>query len=249
MKKLFALLLCVGLMLTVFAACGESSDGTDDLIGLKPATSSDDRTSESSGSDLLIDPVIGSTDTGSSDTGSSDVSGGTGEFALGTVNGLVWENSYIGLGFRGESGLVYASETELQQMVGLVSESGILADKEALKNAAVLYDCYAIDQAKQISFNVVLQKGLTIGLKDENILQQGYESLKGNLTVDVTGEIVDLEVGGKTVKALDLLLTANGTKVYEYQFIVKCGGHLAAITVGAASKSELNEMLSSFYWL
>ena len=32
-------------------------------------------------------------------------------------------------------------------MVGLVSESGILADKEALKNAAVLYDCYAIDQA------------------------------------------------------------------------------------------------------
>ena len=147
---------------------------------------------------------------------------------------------------RGE---LEADETELLQMVGLVSESGILADTEALKNAAVLYDCYAIDQAKQISFNVILQKGLTIGLKDEDILQQGYESLKDNLTVDITGEIVDLEVGGKTVKALDLLLTANGAKVYEYQFIVKCGGHLAAITVGAASKSELNEMLSRFYWL
>ena len=246
MKKLFALLLCVGMMLTVFAACGESSDGTDDLIGLKPATS------ETSGSDLVSDTASGSvasSDTGSSDTGSSDVSGGTGEFALGTVKDLVWENSYIGLGFRGESGLVYANETELQQMVGLVSESGILADKEALKNAAVLYDCYAIDQAKQISFNVILQKGLTIGLKDEDILQQGLESLQGAINGSVTGEIADLTVGGKTVKGLDLTLVANGVTVYEYQFIVKCGGHLAAITVGAASKSELNEMLSSFYWL
>lgn len=178
------------------------------------------------------------------------------ELSLGVVNGLKYENSFIGIGCQLPEGWTFKSEAEILELNNIAQD--VMTDdlQEALKSATVVYDMMATSPSQTDNILVNLEKVnniqlLALDLKKncETLYPSIEDSLKNFGYQDFTHSVEDVNIGNKSFTALKLQASLYGVKMYQTTFFIKCNGYLAGVAVTAMSEAQMQSILQSFYIL
>ena len=274
MKKLFALLLVFAMLLT-FAGCRNNDDelrgsvfensdvtsgtesvssDTDDVSTDAPAPSSSSQPAASSNTPSQSSSVVSTPSSSTPSTTTSAPQNDDEEFSTGAVNGLTYRNKFIGLGCNLDSGWTFYSDAQIKQLNNIAADMAGEEYKEALKNATVIYDMYAVSSNQQDNINVNLEKvnpvqlaALDIAENFNTLLPLLKSSLENMGCQNITHENTTVKIGGKSFNCLKLTSDINGMKMYQTLIAKKCDGYLANITITAFDEATINNLISKFF--
>ena len=257
MKKLIAAILLLSLVLSL-AACRESGDirGTQDVI-TKPAgtTAPSAATTPSTHPD---DPTTLNTEPPAPTGGEKDPTQAPTEPAAtvdpGQTVGVSYKSNFIGIGCNLGSGWRFYTDAEIRQLNQIATDLGGDAYEDALKNAQVLYDMFAVSSNGMDNINVVLEKvdPLTLALLDTGdnfeatipVLKDTFGSMGYR---DISCIIDTLWLGDKELDCLQTTAVIDGIKLYQTIFCIKCEGYLASVTLTSYGQDLTSELLGYFY--
>lgn len=273
MKKLFALLL-VSAMLLTFAGCRKNDDVRGSIFVNSDVTSStasvnsdtDDVSTDVSDSSSSSQPTASSNtpsqnssvvSTPSSSTPSTTVSTPQNDddgFSVGAVNGLTYKNRFIGIGCNLDSDWTFYSDAQIKQLNNVAADMAGDEYKEAMKNATVIYDMYAVSSNQQDNININLEKVNPVQLATLDIAENFTallpllkSSLENMGCQNITHENTTVKIGGKSFNCLKLTSDINGMKMYQTLIAKKCDGYLANITITAFDEATINNLIGKFY--
>ena len=178
------------------------------------------------------------------------------EFTLGTVEGNVYENSFIGIGCTLGSEWTYYSEDKIREINNAAADLAGEDYKQMMENATVVYDMYA-GHSNQINTIVVnLEKVDKIQLAvldlEENLRNTipSIEQSLGNMGfANITSEIGTVKLGDTDMVCLNVISKVGEFSMYQTLVTIKCNGYLACITFTADSPESIASVISGFYWL
>lgn len=229
MKKLFVLLLTLVVVMT-FAACG----GEEDIRGEQKVEGSSSAENES---DIVSD----------------DVSSGE-EFSFGDVNGLTYENKFIGLGCTLDSEWTFYTDEQIKELNNIALDAMGEEIEEIIKNSDVVYDMCTSRYNGLDGINVNLEKVNPVQLAlvdlEENFQKSAPTLVTGLENMgfsNVTYETGTVTIEGQEFACLNIEADIQGTKVYETFFAVKCNGYLANITIGTTNENTIDDIIEKFY--
>ena len=179
---------------------------------------------------------------------------GEDEFSIGSAKGTVYESKFIGIGCNFPEGWTFYDE---EQMKKLNEQSADLLDEdylEALENASVVQDMFAISADSFSNINVSLEKVNPIQLATLNVAKN-FEANAETLTQtytnagisDVTYEIGSVTIDGKTFTTFEIKANAIITTLYQTLIGIKCNGYLATIAVTSNDKDTMKDLMDCFY--
>ena len=225
MKKITSLLIAA-LLLVSFAACDDSGE--------------DVRGSVSGGNTVATTAAV------------AESNGGTLE--LGSTNGAVYENKFIGIGCELDSDWTFYSDEQIEQLNK--ESSQYISDDyaEIIENASLVYDMYAVSANGTDTINVNLEKVDSAQLATLDI-EENYKTLSSDLIsvyegmgyTDISYEIEDVSIGGKSFPAMKISTKFSGIDAYFLTLNIKCDGYLACMTIGTFYTDNINTLLESFY--
>ncbi len=230
MKKIFALLLIFVLMFS-FAAC--SGKNTNDIRGDQQSVSQN-----------------------SSDTQSTDAASTVSapEFSLGNTDGLVYENKFIGIGCTLDSGWSFYTDEQIKELNNITNDLAGDAYVEAMKDANLVYDMFAVSDDQLKNMNVILEKvnpitltSLDIAQNFENSFATMKESFENIGYTNVAYEIGEITISGKKHVSLNITAEISGIKMYQKCFAIKCNGYLANIAITSLNENAIDSIISKFY--
>lgn len=176
------------------------------------------------------------------------------EFSLGVVDGLTYENAFIGLGCTLDSDWSFYSDEQIRELNNVLTD--IAGDEyvEMMKNADIVYDMYATDSSGTNILNVNLEK---VNFLQLAVLDVG-EALEGQVPalVDTLVNIgyhnvncvrTTVIVGDEEYDAIKASSEFGDAKMYETIFAKKCSGYLANITVATYQDDTTEELIGKFY--
>ncbi len=176
------------------------------------------------------------------------------EFSLGDTQGLTYENKFIGLGCTLDDGWTFYTDDQINQLNNLTADLAGEEYQEAIKNATVIYDMYAISSNQLDNINVNLEKvdPIKLAVLDiTNNYEQIYPTIKQSFEnmgyTDVSYEIGKVKIGDKEFASLDTSAQISGIKMYQTIFSVKCNGYLANITITSFQEDTTDAILAKFY--
>lgn len=229
MKKLFILLLAVAMVIS-FAACGSTDDVRGDQID---NTVSDDFSSDN-------DSIA---------SGSQDE-----QFSLGVVDGLTYENDFIGLGCTLGNDWTFYTDEQIRELNNATIDMAGEDFAELMENATVIYDMYASKNDTFDNINITLEKvdvlqliGLDIESNYEQLAPTMIQSIENMGYSNVTYEIGTATIGGEEYASFDLTAEIQGVKMYQTSISIKCNGYLANISVTTYEQNKVNDILKNFY--
>lgn len=239
MKRVLALVLSL-IMVLSFAACGEEPDvrGEQIVNGTENANTTLDTTEAND--DDVADTTAAAEDEK--------------ELALGAIDGLTYENAFIGIGCTLDSSWTFSTEEEIMALNNMGAELIAEEYQEALKNATVIYDMMATKDNMTDTIQVVLEKLnplqiVALNVADNynavsDVLKQTYESAGGS---DYKDEISKLTIDSETFDAMNVSVNINGVTIYQTILSIKCGSYLATITFTATEAAAISEIVEGFY--
>lgn len=190
-------------------------------------------------------------DVGGSVTSSEDDS----SFQLGTINGGVYENSYLGIGISFDDSWSIYDEEQLAQLIGWTAEQ--YDDEkyaEQIESADLFYDLFASADEGLVSVNVVIQNlGLLYGtVMDEDkivdmTLEQMDEQLQSAGFSDISAEKVTVDFAGAERTGIKSSSLYQGTDYFTQQVFIKHGKYMAIFTVSSFFEDITGDVLSQFY--
>ena len=238
MKKFPVLLIALSLLLTL-AACGSNDD---DVRG------------------SVADPnsTTPSADGASGQDGSADSGGGQADgtdYEVGSMNGGVYTNNFIGIGCTLDENWTYYSDEQLLELNGLVADAVQDEDlSEMLKNNEVIYDMYAAADDGIVTMNIcfenlgvlygtTLDESSYIDIATENAItaleSMGYSS--------VSNEKKSVEFAGAERQCLSITGTIQDVPCYEEVICIKQGNYMAVITLASFYENILEDLRGLFY--
>ena len=234
MKKIFALLLCLALVLS-FAACSPASN--DDIRGSITQKPSDDL--------------------GSSVTESTPVED-TPEFSIGVNTGNKWENSYIGLGCKLSDEFTFYNDEQIEELnrntMANLGESLGEDYLESIKDLDFFYDMYVTTEDASSTINVMIENHTAlelVGFDAKKTLEQNLPSLKtsyeGMGYENVQVSLTSVTLAGKAFPAAKLTAEFNGLTATAYSAMGRVGNHLYSIAIFSFDPIKLEELVNSFY--
>jgi hypothetical protein len=176
------------------------------------------------------------------------------EFTLGTVNGSVYENTFIGIGCNLGSEWSYYSDEQIREQNNAAANLAGDDYKNMLLNATIVYDMFAV-HSNQISTIVVnLEKLSSIqlaALNYESYFEDAVPSIKqslGNMGfVNITHSIGSVKIGETDFTCLDVVSELGEFKMYQTVLAIKCNGYLACVTFSGDSAESIASALECFY--
>lgn len=250
MKKLLALILVMVMVFSI-TACSKDNDThkssdksstKDEVSATKDTVDIDD----SDEKDTSNKPVSNDKDEENSE--SSD------DFCLGTVNGNVYENEFIGIGFEADDGSVYMSREELIKMNDTVDNLMGEDYTAVLQQTPTIYDMYVVN-AEQTGYAIVnvakVESKLmeSLDVKDRYKLSLPYLEEKfdemgaESFNFSFSNCIID----GVEFPSLMLKIGIRDIVMIEQLFSIKCDGYIANIACTAISRQVLEELMNNFY--
>jgi uncharacterized lipoprotein YehR (DUF1307 family) len=225
MKKIAALLLAVMLMLSL-AACGD-----------EPAPNVD--------TDKTTTPATTTPATTEAEEPRAQ---------LGTVEGTVYTNTFLGITADMGADWTFAPKSDLAQILGMATEN--ITDEDllnALESSGVIYDMYAVNNDGMQNINITMEN-LNV-LQSLAVTEQAYlEASKDQLAPaledmgyeNVTVTLTEIEFAGKSHAALKLHGTISDMDFYETLVCIKQGSYIACVTVGAFGTDTTGAILALF---
>ena len=144
------------------------------------------------------------------------------------VSEYSYKNESLGLAIKLDDGWSIRSPEELLQLIGSTSFG------DAIKNAPLTYDFYAVRLISTASINIIF----------ENMKKSQVEA--AGLNVNKL-ELIKRTVAGRELNGYHIVLESGGTLVYEYIFAVRVGEYMASITLASPSMDELETLVGLFY--
>lgn len=174
------------------------------------------------------------------------------DFEIGTANGSVYKNKFLGITAEfGSEWHLYSDEEckELnEQVIGTVSDDYA----EQMKNANYFYDMMASNETNGSSVNIILQNmGLQAAFTNiTESLKQGCEEAKTSYEnmgyTDVKYEIIKTQFLGEERDGSVITSKINGFDYYTKQVLYMKGKYAVSVSVGALSEDECNNILGMF---
>lgn len=174
----------------------------------------------------------------------------------GQTEGISYKSSFIGIGCELASGWRFYTDAEIRQLNESASILGGDAYEDALKNAQVLYDMFAVGSNGMDNINVVLEK-VDAKLLSKLDIRDNFEAtiptLKETFTNmgyrNIACSIDTFWFGGEELDCLQTTAVIEGTTIYQTIFSIKCNGYLASVSVTSYGTDRTNELLGYFYAL
>ena len=238
MKKLLCLVLL--LSMATFCACASQSPNdstppiTDDAGDFTPP---------------IIDHVS-ETDPSTNELWKSDSL-----LSLGTVNGYVYENNFLGYGCNLE-GWTFADEDYIAE-INQLGQDTLTSDLQSLiENADVIVDMYAESKYGLQNINVQFQKLNAIygySPSEEDLIDLAVETFPlmlesagyNNITVEKTRIMLDSDAHFAVAITGEL----DGVPIYQKEVCILCGDYAAYVTATSFLNDSLDQVLKKFYKL
>ena len=173
-------------------------------------------------------------------------------FEFGTVSGATYKNEFAGISCVLPSSWVYYSEEEIKALNNITIDKLDEELVEMIKNATIIYDMCAVDNATGSSININFEK-LPVYMTTadlETILTNQIGNTKTSLeSVGATSVNVlysKVEVDGKQFDALCNTAEVNGAEIYQTILAFQCENYITYVTVTAASDDAVKDVLSNF---
>ena len=176
------------------------------------------------------------------------------EFDLGVVDGLVYENAFIGIGCKLDSNWTFRTDEEIRQMNNLTAD--VVGDdfREAMEKADIVYDMAAIHSNGLDNININMQKGNPIQIAALDLkthyesqfalLQEAFENMGyTNIHMEV-GEVI---IDGEPFVAFFNHAEIAGYTVCQVSISIKCNGYLANVTLTTFDEASMDALLDCFY--
>ena len=178
------------------------------------------------------------------------------EFTLGTVEGNVYENTFIGIGCTLGSDWTYYSDEKIREINNAAASLAGEEFRQMMANATVVYDMYAAhsNQINTVVVNLEKVDKVQLAVLDlEENLKNTIPALKqslGNMGfTNFITEIGKVKIGDTDVVCLNVTSSLGEFKMYQTLVTIKCNGYLACLTFSGESFESINRALSCFYWL
>ncbi len=237
MKKIFALLLAMAMVLS-FAACGGSSEKGNknpDKPSSKPMADVNDFVAEVDGADE-----------------ESAETPDTSTFTIGEISGRTYENPFFNLAFDlPDSSWSFAAAEEIEEVSGVAMDMVGEEYAEAVKNGQVVYGMMA--SAGMKNTNVCIEK-LPAGYEDIGVDEYGEIAIQNaeTMLVQAGASGVDVNktvfyVSGEKMSSFELNYTLSNMKVYQKMFFVINDGYVCSATATAVGADEAEDILSAYY--
>lgn len=245
MKKITILALALALMLT-FVSCTQSEE--PDVRG---DYSTDDSTFVGTPSELETNEIPA---TPSELPAESETA--TKEFSLGVANANVYENSFIGIGFKADEGWTFYDDAQIKELNGMALDMAGEDYANMIENATVVYDMFAAsaDNLNNVSVNLEKASAADLAAFDakatlEQVAVVSIPALENVGYSDITYEISTATIDGKTLDVLNISANIMGYPMSQTAFMVKCDGYVASASITAMGGSDVANILDNFYWL
>lgn len=175
---------------------------------------------------------------------------------LGTNDGKVYENKFIGIGYTLNDGYTLYTDEQIKELNNITSDMAGDEYRELMSNATIIYDMFAADSSGLNSINLNLEKlddqqMALLNIKQNfeaavDIMEDTYNNLGcTNFKYDIS----TVEIDGREVDALYIEAEINGTSLYQTLFGVKCDGYLANIAVSTYFTNTTSDIINNIYWL
>lgn len=176
-------------------------------------------------------------------------------FQLGTINGGVYENSYLGVGISLDDSWDIYDEEQLAELIGLTAEQ--FDDEkyvEQLKNADMFYDFFASAEQGLVTVNIIIQNlGLIYGtvLDEDKIVDMSLEQMDEQLQSagfsDISAEKITVDFAGAERTGIKSSSLYQGADYFTQQVFIKHGKYMAIFTVSSFFEDITGDVLSQFY--
>ena len=250
MKKLLAVLLALT-MVFAFAACG-STPSEDEVRGEQKVNTTEastpaDNDANAPSEDATNTPAGETVDTPTEETTEA-------EFSLGAVEGLNYENKFIGIGCNLPADWTFYTDEQIKELNNVAADLAGKEYKEAMKNATIVYDMLAASADMVSNINVNLEKvdPILLAVTDLSdyleqsipMIKQGLENMGATVT---KSEIGTVTIDGIAFDCLRITSNINGLTMCQLLFATKCNGYIANLTISTTSEVELQEIIDCFY--
>ena len=258
MKKLLAILLALT-MIFAFAACG-STPSEDEVRGEQNVNTTEastpaDNDANAPSEDATNTPAGDTVDTPTEETTEAPTVETTeAQFSLGAVQGLNYENKFIGIGCNLPSDWTFYTDEQIREINNMTLDLAGEEFEEAMKNAQLVYDMYAIsnDQLKNINVNLEKVDPVTLAMIDlADVYQQNTALVKQSLEnmgyTNVTFDYGTVMIEDETFACMRTTAQYNGVTMYQLGFSTKCNGYIANFTIATFASDATDDILSNFY--
>ena len=160
-------------------------------------------------------------------------------FQLGTINGGVYENSYLGVGISLDDSWDIYDEEQLAELIGLTAEQ--FDDEkyvEQLKNADMFYDFFASAEQGLVTVNIIIQN-MSLEQMDEQLQSAGFS--------DISAEKITVDFAGAERTGIKSSSLYQGADYFTQQVFIKHGKYMAIFTVSSFFEDITGDVLSQFY--
>ena len=164
------------------------------------------------------------------------------------LEGFSYRNESLGIGIKLDESWSIRTTEELAALVGATS----LGD--AMKNAPITYDFYAVRPISSASINIIFEnmtKSVGKAFTESEYLDLAKTTVKAQ--VESAGmkvnslEIIKRTVAGRELNGYAIELFANGITVHEYCLLIRMGDYMANITLASGNAEELEQLLNAIY--
>lgn len=176
------------------------------------------------------------------------------EFSLGSASGLTYESKFIGIGCKLDEGWTFYTDAQIKELNNVAEDMAGEEYSEAMKNATVVYDMYAVSGNQTDNISVNLEKANAVQLLTLDIaknFEAVYPTLKTSLEnigcTDVNYTLGKVTIGGKEFDCMDVTSKINGIAMYQKLVAKKCNGYLANITITTVNEDATDDIIAKFY--
>ena len=173
--------------------------------------------------------------------------------SLGAVDGLTYENKFIGIGCKLSDEWAFYTDEEIRELNNITADVMGEEFQEAIEIATIVYDMYA-STANGDTVNVNLEKASALQLLSLD-LNENYKAIFDEIKPsfesqgfsNVAYELGSVNFSGKEFPCINITAEYMGLTMYETLLSIKCSGYLANMAVASLDKSVLDATLASFY--
>lgn len=258
MKKLTAILLALT-MIFAFAACGSTPDEEEvrgeQNVNTTEASNTTENLTTAPTEDVTDAPSVDVTDAPQGDVIDTPTEETTeAEFSLGDVEGLNYENKFIGIGCNLPSDWTFYTDEQIRELNNIATDYFDEEYQEIIANAQLVYDMYAItgDQLKNINVNLEKVNPTTLSMVDladiyeqnEAVFKQTFENMG---YTNITFEHGTVMIEDQSFASFKTTAQINGIDAYQLLFSTKCNGYIANFAITTYAEDATDDVLSYFY--